>query len=478
MKRKIVIHITLIIISLALAGCASTSMPTIFKPSSGQKGHPTSLSSLNNAAFWQGNPNTIWYRLQHTSTGKLADLQNQTSHPNTSAWIQLALISKRYSTNTQQLVRELLAWREHYPTHLGNQLFPDNNTLNQLLASSPPQHIAILLPLRGSYGSSGQAVRSGLLNAYYAYLSSVGSQIVSFYDTAQGQNITAVYQQALSQGADFVIGPLVKENVQQLSKQGNFTAPTLALNYTDIYFGSLPTHFYEFGLLPEDEANQVADRAFQDGRTRAIVIAPSNPWGKRVTSTLTARWQSLGGSIQDAWYYSSPATFNTDIARLLHVNPQLDKQLMQDENNKDTLAQQRRRDLDVIFLFSKPQEARVIVPLLRYYYASDIPVYASSSVYSGRSNPTKDVDLDGVTICDIPWSVQLARNPAKANDEDQSSRLYAVGKDAYMLSHELPRLAQLPNFPIYGATGALTMSSQQQIHRRVPCSTVRNGRLY
>jgi hypothetical protein len=392
-------------------------------------------------------------------------MQSNLDDPVKRAWIQLALINKRNSTNTPQLVRELLAWREQNPNHPANQLLPDNSTLDRLLTMPPPSKIAVLLPLQGSYGSSGQAVREGFLNAYYKNMSKVGKQTVKFYDTSTTQDIAALHQHAMLEGADFVVGPLTKSNVQQLSQTGPFTYPILALNYTDTR--SLPANFYEYGLLPEDEVTQVADRARQRGLSRAIIIAPQSAWGNRLVTAFSNRWQAAGGKIQQTWYYTKQTNFNAEIAGLLNVNPNADKDLMKTNNDKTVLEQQRRQDFDVIFLFAQPQEARTIVPLLRYYYANNVPIYATSAVQSS-THANNDVDLNGVTVCDIP-------NAGGGNDGMSSNRLYAVGQDAYLLSQALERLIMLPNFSIYGTTGALTLSPSHQIHRRLPCTTIQNG---
>lgn len=243
-----------------------------------------------------------------------------------------------------------------------------------------------------------------------------------------------------------------------------FNTPTLALNYSDANNQMLPTNFYEFGLLPEDEAAQIADRAHNAGLSRALVIAPQDNVGQRLATKFKARWQELGGSIQDSLYFTAQSDLNENIASLLHVNPKSKKELQQ---------QQRRQDFDVIFIFTQPQQAHLIVPLLKFYYTSNTPIYATSSVYSGKPNPTKDVDLNGVTVCDIPWNMRVNG----VNDQIQADRLYAVGQDAYLLSAAMQRLQNLPHFPIYGYTGALTMSASQQIHRRLPCTVIQNGRI-
>lgn len=463
MKIRMLVIVTAIIAALGSTSCSSVSFS-----------NSQSTASLANTPTWDDNPTTTWTQLQHMSSAKLAEAQSKTSDPTQTAWLQLARILKQKNISTQQITNDLMAWRAQHPSHPANQLFPDDASLSRLAALPPPQHIAILLPESGEYSAAANAVREGFLHAYYANLPKVGKQGVKFYNTAQTQNIAAVYQQALADGADFIVGPLTKDNVKELIKNGPVTTPILALNYTDPQNGTLPNNFYEFGLLPEDEVLQMADRARAAGQVRAIVIAPQSAWGHRLVTAFSARWQTLGGSIQESWTYSAKTDLNLGIAQLLNVNPSADKKLMHDTNDKNVLQHQRRQDFDVIFLFSQSHEAHTIVPLLRYYYATDIPIYTTSSTYAGKPNPEKDVDLNGVIVCDIPWNKSPTEQTAGSNSPD---RLYAVGQDAYLLSQSLPRLTQLPHFPIYASTGALALTEHQQIHRRIPCVAFRNGLL-
>src|SRR3990167_1452804 len=159
MRLYILLPTMVALLALELMACASTaSMPLLNKimrqPTTSLPVDPAS-SFPNDPTFWQGNPTLIWAKLQYISLPKLQETQNTTNNPDQSAWFELAIISKRYSTNTKQLTQELMTWRERYPSHPGNSLFPDNATLNQLLNTSPPKHIALLLPIQGKLASSG-----------------------------------------------------------------------------------------------------------------------------------------------------------------------------------------------------------------------------------------------------------------------------------------------------------------------------------
>ena len=135
--------------------------------------------------------------------------------------------------------------------------------------------------------------------------------------------------------------------------------------------------------------------------------------------------------------------------------------------NLGTTAQ---KDFDVIFLVAQPQIARQIVPLLKYYYVDNVPMIASSAVYSGAPDPQKDMDLNGVYFPDVPWVLK-----SRHGSHQSGNRLYAVGIDSYTISNNIPRLNQLPNFPIYGATGALSLNSKHQIYRRLPWTQIHAG---
>merc|ERR1712000_3169 len=66
----------------------------------------------------------------------------------------------------------------------------------------------------------------------------------------------------------------------------------------------------------------------------------------------------------------------------------------------------RREDADWVFLVALPQQGRMIKPALAFNFANDLPVYATSHVFSGVVNSLKDRDLNGVRFCDVPWLLE------------------------------------------------------------------------
>lgn len=332
------------------------------------------------------------------------------------------------------------------------------------------KNVALLLPLQGNAGESGQAIRNGFLAAYYyaKQNNQAGAPEVKVVDTSGG-NIVALYQQAVANGADFVVGPLTKTDVQALANQGGLAVPTLALN-------TLPSqrnviNLYQFGLSPQDEAEQAAIKARQDGHSRALVIAPAGNWGTDAAQAFEQKWQAQGGTVVQRFAYPPKADFAGLIRNALGI---------EQHTKKASLDAKPRQDIDMIFMVAFPADGRQIKPMLTFYNASNIPVYSTSLVYNGIPAPQYDNDLNGVMFDDMPWIVGPdipawadIRNNAQnlwASSYNRSPRLYALGVDAYHLTYVFNQLSS----GVVGATGKLTLRNQR-IYRQLEWATMQDG---
>ncbi|WP_347251734.1 penicillin-binding protein activator, partial [Legionella sp.] len=323
---------------------------------------------------------------------------------------------------------------------------------------SAPKQIALLLPLSGPLAGPGGAIRDGFMAA-----ASNSSTTIRQYDTAVG-DVAALYQQALSEGADYVVGPLSKTDVAVVATMEH-PVPTLLLNDIDV---TNSTNAYRFGLSPSNEARQVAVKAEKKGYKRALIIAPAGQWGDEIVAAFTAQWQSSGGVIVDKLAYGNNDNLNVAVRDLLHVSDSQarEKRLKDILGQKIQMIPRRRQDFDMIFLLAYPSKARQIMPLLRYYFAGDVPVYATSTVYAGSPNIMRDKDLDGIIFSDMPWV--FAHQMANKNWPEQLnsySRLYALGMDSYTLSTQLNQLLLFPAMGIDDKSGVLYLNRAQQIAR-------------
>lgn len=367
---------------------------------------------------------------------------------------------------------------------------PPPSSMAVVSTSALPQKVAILLPLTGQSVLSGQAIRNGFLAAYYyAKQQNQAVNNIQFFDT-NNRDIKALYREAITGGADFVVGPLTKAEVSMIASI-TLAAPTLALNTLNDYQKKVHENLYQFGLSPQDEAAQTASKIRKDGYKRILTITPANSWGSNLNQTFKYNLEKLGGTVVENLSYNKQEDLSLQIARLLKVD--LDQMLKKDEQsaamrkNIDPYLY-RRQDFDAIFLVATPEDARQIRPILNFHYAGSIPIYATSQIYDGNPNPQLDSDLNGINFCDAPWVLQNTNDLPSylkniqeqiaslwPNSLARSNRLYALGVDAYNLMRFLNKKESFPTRGLEGATGILFKDQYQHIYRRLVWARFQNG---
>lgn len=338
-------------------------------------------------------------------------------------------------------------------TSISNDKYTDTPT---------PSRIALLLPLTGTHAQPAQAIKAGFLEQYQANMPQKGAHPiqVKLYDTSQTSDICALYNEAVRDGANFVIGPLIKDEVFKLSQlaQSGLPVPILALNMSPEIKGSPINNFFQFALSPEEEAQHLAQKAWMDGHRSTSIVVPDNEWGKRVLNAFSTKWQDLGGKIPSTALINNKQNPDAAIRKLLQVAI----------NAKPPY---RRQDIDMIVLAAPPEQARQLRPLLDFYYANNLKVYATSSVYQGKPQPQQDRDLNGVIFCDMPWILENRQD----NEFNSLARLYAMGLDAYQLISRVNSLNESPNTQYHGATGILSIGPNHTIERELSWAQIKDG---
>lgn len=401
----------------------------------------------------------------------------QPSPPGVSGgWMQLALIVKQEGDNSARFDPLYSDWRSR---------FPDHPVLPELLSTYTAQRqgqllnakrIAVLLPQSGQLATVSAAIRDGMLIKHLESSENAGSTL-RFYDATDPAMIWPTYNQAVSEGAELVIGPLQKGAVEQLARAGELPVPVLALN--EVTLTRLPPdNLFMFSLSPEDEARQVAERAWLDGVRRPVVMVPLGNWGDRLAAAYQTRWQELGGEIAGAVRYDGSAhDYSAEIKTLLHLDQSVARhqQLQKWLGQRVEFEPRRRDDVDAVFIAARPVQAQGIRPQLQFHRAADLPVYATSHAWSGQLSRNQAEDVRGILLPDIPWLLQQDETPLAKNNvalylPDSGSalgRLYAMGMDAVKLAPHLGRLRSSRFEALDGATGNLYMDGQQRVRRQL-----------
>lgn len=424
----------------------------------------------------------LWSALNQLPEPTLTNAYNQSEPGPLRGWLELALLNLQ-ARNIGGSV-QIDTWRNRYPSHPASADFLQ--TLRGIIAvpTRHPQKIALLLPLSGRIAEPARAVRDGFLAAYYADQGHNGSTSVQVYAVTD-DNVDSVYQQAVQDGADFVVGPLDKDAVRKIAERPTLPVPTLALNAVSQQQDN--AQLYQFALLPEDEARQVAERIWLDGYSKGAIIFPDTNWGQRVRTAFQEHWTTLGGKLVAEQVYSlSNRDFSAPVKQMLNVDASKSRfrNIRRMLGGKIEFVARRRQDVEFIFIAAYPQQARQIRPQLKFFNAGRLPVYATSHVYSGVSEPSRDRDMNGIIFGDMPWTLQLSKDQSLHTDisnlwQNRSrklSRLYAFGIDAYNVIPHLPRLRQYPFERFSGNTGSLRVDAHQQLHRQLRWAQFLSGK--
>lgn len=393
-------------------------------------------------------------------------------------WMALARTIKSKAQDPMAFDRAINQWRQRFPKHPANSDFLTAYLEKIHPTYRPAQSVAVLLPESGPYAKAAAAVRAGFEAAYRQDSQNFKPEI-RYYDST-ADDPAALYQQAKSQGAELIIGPLSKQNMTRLVETSELTVPVLALNHIS---GLVKTNLFQFGLSPIDDVEQIVNRALSDGHKKSLVLIPNTELGQRQADYFNEFWTSADGAVLEIQVYNPKASdFSLPIRQLLNLD--------ESENRHDHISRllpgvrfspRRRHDADIIFISGSPDTARLLNPQLHFYYANDLPVYGTAQLYGSRPDPARDIDLSGVTFCDIPWLFDdnylnnLSVNALQQGGLQMSGaylKLVALGIDAYNLIAQLPTLNSKP---YAGATGNLRMNGDYRIKRQLQCAKFVRG---
>lgn len=444
-------------------------------------------SWLNNRRDVDQNRARLWQGLLVSSPSVLGSAARVDTDPVVHGWLTIGALATSTGQQGVGWSNGLVRWRDENPGHPAMTVLGDLDVPENLLLEYP-RHIALLLPLSGSAASAGKAVQNGFLGAYFATASGLDSgeedtQSIRIYDVNSEGGASAAYATAVADGAEFVVGPLLKRDVIELANDILVPVPLLTLN--NLPDETLaPPGLYQFALAPEDEAASAAQRALNDGHGRAVALVPDNEWGRRLLTSFTVEFEGLGGKLLDYRSYTpGKQDFSNEIESLMGLFGSVQRYTRLRANLGRPLQfdPRRRQDAEFIFLATDAAAGRLLKAQLKFHYSGDIPVYSTSSVYSldGRSNS----DLNGIMFADTPWIIDpqpwIEHLPPQFAEywpeERRLARLHAMGYDAYNLIASLFAVRGGTMTELDGASGTLFLDQNGRIHRRLAWAQFQGG---
>ncbi|MEO1594850.1 MAG: penicillin-binding protein activator [Pseudomonadota bacterium] len=449
------------------------------------------VTTLNRRELWlstaeeiEANHTRIWDGLLRADPARLREAATRAGDRVVAGWIALGLLVD--GTAEAGPRAGIAGWRRRYPAHpalatIVPGLGGDSDGPLQL----EPRQVALLATLSGRAAPIGEAVRDGFLGHYAAAQQGrVDAPVVRVYDIAE-TGATLAWQQAVADGAELIVGPILPAAVEELAMNSELTVPTLTLNYLREPTGQ--PLLFQFGLAPEDEAAAAALRAIGDGHRRAVAFVPASNWGERVLQAFTDTFSAYGGVVLD---YATYIAEDTDYSSEIQTAMLLDDSVTRYRRMRALVGQplqfepRRRDDVDFIFMAAASASAERLRPQFRFHYSGDLPVYATSAV----NTPGREVrarDLEGVRFTEIPWltadmrgeQTPLTVASAALASARRQPRLFALGYDAYGAVSQVAAALSgaLPPQRWQGATGGLELRATGHIRRSTEWAVFQRG---
>lgn len=431
------------------------------------------------------NEKEIWLMLTSVSKERLQQLAGRERDPAMSGWAALALVRVGNPDNRHALVRGIKEWKTRFPDHPVTTEFLDDITRTEPSLIGKVNSIALLLPINSNYKRAAEAVRDGFL-AMDAANSAPDKPAVRVYDFGDDPKQAAdSYKQAVKDGADFIVGPLGVEATNAVVDKTNLKKPTLLLSHTDDRIGA--ANIFQFGLSPEQEAQQAAERAYLDGHRLAAVMFADSAWGNRMKTAFVDHWEKLGGlTVRTQAYDTQAGDHAESIKDMLNITQgETRKSVLSSTIRRRLVYEARiRKDIDFIFLAADRKMARLIKPELSFHQARHLPVYSTSHVFGGKPNRRTDHDLDSIIFGDMPWLLIHSAHMLKLKESLQGDwpysgtaldRLYALGVDSYAIIPYLNRISSSSGVRFNGVTSSLSLGSGGRLHRQLIWARFRGG---
>jgi outer membrane PBP1 activator LpoA protein len=397
-------------------------------------------------------------------------------------WLEAAAVASDNLRNPTLGITRLAAFRSRYPSHPALAALAGEPGL---VVDLPPEaklenapHVALMLPLTGRTAAASAQIRDGFMTGYYQLPANARPRL-RVYDTAV-TSIADSIAAASAAGAEFIVGPLTREEVIASSELISQRPPILALNFLPPDRPA-PQRFYQFALSPEDDARAVARYIGATGKRRGVVIAPEGDWGTRVAAAFDEELRAAGGYVLgQSSFNAAERDYRASIMQALRTDDSTARhsRIQASIGQKLEFEPRRRPDIQFIFAPSQPGTARLLRPQLRFHLAGDIPTYTLGDAYD--PHPTANQEIDGVMFPDMPWMLgngELSadvREAARAFDEPAArrGRLFAFGFDAFRIALSVQRGG--PINP-QGLTGTLSIDAQGRVRRELEWVRIKSG---
>lgn len=307
---------------------------------------------------------------------------------------------------------------------------------------------------------------------------------LKIYDTTT-QPMSQLLAQVQQDGATIVVGPLLKDNVEDVIKS-NTSLNVLALNQPEKVESR--ANICYFALSPEDEARDAAHHIHDQGKQTPLLLVPRGALGDRVVSAFANEWLKLGGGTVLQQRLGSTAELRGSVNSGISLSgtPVSTLPSSQDSalGSPSDVPVSSTGGVDAAYILATPDQIAYIKPMiaLRNGSQNGVTLYASSRSAQGTSGPDFRLEMEGLQYSEIPMlagsNPALQQQALAAVRNDYSlARLYAMGADAWSLANHFSQMRQVSGFELNGNTGDLTATPECVINRKLSWLKYQGGQI-
>lgn len=417
----------------------------------------------------------IWANLQRYSAQAITQLTTKPEEEILDGWLQLAVYVKTFGNDVPQLKNTLEKWLAENADHPAATYTPKSITDILSLTIIQPVNTALLLPLTGKFDKQAQLIRDGFIMAMMNDEKRDDNATLTIIDT-NTESLDAIKAKIQEKQIDFIVGPLLKENIAQMQQQHRTeerTIPSLALNIPDELIEG--TDICYLALSPEQEVAQAAKHLAAEGAQYPLILAPQSSYGERVVEAFNDEWRKYSNNKVAVNLFGDKRQLQRNINNVFGLqDSQQNIAQMEGLLNIKLESQPRsRRDIDAVYIVASSDELTLIKPFIEVAINPDTrpPKLYSNSKSNGGGRQYED--LTGVSYSDIPLLIHPKAEIAEQmerlwpKDSNAERRLQALGMDAYRLMVELPQMKTVEGYTIDGQTGVLSIDDQCVVQREI-----------
>ena len=250
--------------------------------------------------------------------------------------------------------------------------------------------------------------------------------------TAAQPPIADTVAQATAAGAEFIVGPLTREEVMAaadlLTTRGHRCWRSISCRPT----ARRPSASTSSRCRRKTMRARWRVTSAPRGRRHGVVIVPEGDWGTRVAAAFDEELRAAGGFVLGPGHVQRrrQGLRRGDHAGAAHRRQPRAPAAHPGRHRPEARVRAAPPRRHPVHLRAQPAAAaaRLLRPQLRFHLAGDIPTYTLGDAY--EPHPTANQEIDGVMFPDMPWML---------GDDQLSAEVRAAAAQAYRRIRRAPR---------------------------------------